>query len=238
MLPKKIMSLQHPQVLRWAKLLKNRSYREECESVIVTGKSLVYELAKDLKLKSLMTVGECDFPASSHFLVTDSILKKITGLQSSDGFAAEIAMPKPSDLSACKSLLVLDQIADPGNLGTLFRTAFALGWEGVAMTPGTVDLFNDKAIRAAKGATFRLPFCTVATDILKTWNFAFYVADIEGKSLSSCSFTPPFALVLSNEARGPKDWTFQKISIPMQKGAESLNVAQAGAILLYEMRRS
>ena len=242
MLAKRITSLQHPQVLHWAKLLRTRSHRENEAAVLLSGQKLVRELAREAPLKSLITLEECpEIAASERFLVSESMLKKITGLESPDGYAAEIPLPSPKDLSSCKTLLILDRISDPGNLGTLIRTAYALGWEGVAATLGTVDLFNDKAIRAAKGATFRLPYAIESPEILASWNYSFYVGDIEGKPLSESRFLSPRALILGSEGQGPSSWArkaAEKIHIPMRDEAESLNVAAAGAILLYAMRPS
>ena len=240
MLAKKILSAQHSQVLHWAKLLRERSYREQSGSVLVSGEKLVRELAGDAPLKCLITLDECpEIAAADRFLVTASIMKKITGLESPDGFAAEIPLPVPQDLSSCKNLLVLDRIADPGNLGTLLRTAYALCWDGIAATPGTVDFFNDKAIRAAKGATFRLPYAIEPPETIISWKLSFYVGDIQGTPLSDAALQNPRALILGNEGQGLSPWARsigEKIHIPMREGAESLNVAAAGAIMLYAMR--
>ncbi len=238
MLAKRISSLQHPSVQHWVELVKMRSYREETRSVLVSGEKLVRDLARLSPLKALIATQEgIDLPAEARFVVTEGILKKITGLATPDGYAAEVPLPAMRDLSSFRYLLILDRIADPGNLGTLLRTAYALGWEGAAATPGTVDFFNDKALRAAKGATFRLPLAWALPEEIAAWGKRLYVADLEGETLEQGAFRPPLALVLSSEAKGPRHWASgQKIHIPMAQDAESLNVAAAGAILLYAMR--
>jgi len=241
MLAKKISSLQHPRVLHWAQLLKTRSFREKSGAVLISGEKFVRELAQDAPLRCLMTLeAHPEIPAAERFLVSEPILKKITGLENPDGFAAEAPLPPPSDLTPCRNLLILDRIADPGNLGTLLRTAYALSWDGVVATPGTVDFFNDKAIRAALGATFRLPYAIASPDTIASWNFSFYVGDVQGTPLKAAAFKSPRALILGNEGQGVSPWTmrYEKIHIPMRQGAESLNVAAAGAILLYAMRPS
>ena len=94
MLTKKILSLQHPLVLRWVNLVKVKSFREEIGSVIVTGKKLISELAQKSMLQTLITTDEsADFPVREKFIVTEGILQKITGLQNPDGYAAEIPLP-------------------------------------------------------------------------------------------------------------------------------------------------
>jgi TrmH family RNA methyltransferase len=150
-----------------------------------------------------------------------------------------VALPADQDLSEKNRLLVLDQIADPGNLGTLLRTALALNWEGVIVTEGTVDLFNDKALRAGKGAQFHLPFARMAPDEISKIKSHFYIADLDGAALEKCVFKHPLALILSNEAKGPAGWAErigEKVTIEMSTKSESLNVAASGAILLYAMR--
>jgi len=242
MLSKKILSLQHPQVLHWAKLLKTRAYREESNAVLISGEKLVRELAAANPLKSLITLEDApEIPSAERFLVTPSILKRITGLETPDGYAAEIPLPPPRDLSSCQTLLILDRLADPGNVGTLLRTAYALGWDGVASTSGTVDFFNDKAIRAAQGATFRLPLAIVTPEKIAAWDFSFYVADVQGEPLPRGPFQTPRALILGSEGQGISPWAASigtRFHIPMMKEAESLNVAAAGAIFLYAMRPS
>lgn len=208
-------------------------------------------------LKTLITLDlNKPIEAQERIIVSEAIFKKITSLEESDGYAAVVDMPEPTaDLSQTKRLLILDQIADPGNLGTLLRTAFAFGWDGVIATPGTVDFFNDKALRAAKGATFRLPYCWRPPEeiafLLKVENRQAFLADMKGTPLGQGPFSPPLALILSHEAKGIRSWAEEltsqshaadrlakKIALPMERGAESLNVASAGAIFLYTMRRS
>lgn len=238
MLAKKISSLQHPLVLHWAKLLKDKALRTKNNSCIIAGEKLIQELSKRLSIKALISTKETEtIRADDHFIVTEGILKKITGLASPDGYAAEIPLPAPQDLSSSKRLLVLDQIQDPGNLGTLLRSAHALGWDGAVLTPGTVDLFNDKALRAAKGASFYLPFAIENRETIASWKHTHLIADIRGEPLGKSLISPPIALILSSEGHGPYFWPKgKKIFIPMQNGADSLNVASAGAILLYAMR--
>src|SRR3989344_6573288 len=114
MVAKKIESLQHPLVKHWEKLRKDRSYREKTQCVLVVGKKMVSELSID----ALITT-DPNFNAKNQYLVTESILKKITGLEEPDGFAGEISMPMEQNLSEKKRILILDRITDPGNLGTL-----------------------------------------------------------------------------------------------------------------------
>jgi TrmH family RNA methyltransferase len=244
MLAKTIISLQHPLVKHWVQLRTDKSFREEEKQVLLMGEKLIRELSEEMEIKTLITNRPVsDIPSAEQWVVTDAILKKITGLEQPDGFAAEVALPAQQDLREKKYLLILDQISDPGNLGTLLRSALALEWEGVIFTPGTVDPFNDKALRAAKGANFRLPYAKWTHEELVQWiqekTVHAYTADIEGRPINQIAFKPPLALILSNEGAGPGLWSescAEKITIPMNQQIESLNVASSGAILLYTMR--
>lgn len=235
MVSKKITSLQHPLVKHWVELRNQKSYRQETQRLLIVGKKMVEELIPDV----LITLEDSEeISCKEKIIVTEPILKKITGLETPDGFAAEIAMPKKeTHWKDKKRILILDQVRDPGNLGTLLRAALALGWEGVITTPGTVDLFNDKALRAGKGAQFHLPLGELSQEKILDLNLQLYIADLEGTSLEKGHFSRSLALILSNEAHGARNWpNAEKITIPMRSSIESLNVATSGAILLYEMR--
>jgi TrmH family RNA methyltransferase len=243
MLENKITSLQHPLVLYWTTLRKEKAAREEAGSLLIAGKTLIQDLSQKIPIQSLISLEPTpEISAKKKFLVTEDILKKITGLESPGPLAAEVALPKPQVIKNSQRILILDQISDPGNLGTLIRTAHAFGWDRVIATPGTVDFFNDKALRASRGAIFYLPYSWQTKEeieeLIQENSLDLFIADTKGKSLDQLSFEKPCALVLSNEAGGPRVWHSNscKMTIPMCEEAESLNVASAGAILLYTMR--
>jgi len=236
-----ISSLQHPLVKKWVKLRSEKEAREEHGSVLLTGEKMIRDLSKHISLQTLISERPApEIPAQERYVVNADILRKITGVGSPDGFAAVAEMPKPQALVGKQRIVVLDRIADPGNLGAILRTALAMNWDGVLFTPQTVDPFNDKALRASKGALFFLPFAWEdGAAFLQKAGAQAYVADLEGMPLSGVSAHPPFVLILSNEGAGPSEWAEKlatKISIPMHNDVESLNVAASGAILLYAMR--
>lgn len=240
----KITSTTHLIVKRFVKLRQDKSFRQEEKSVIIVGLRLIKEISFHFEIKTLIV--DRDFPdisAKKTLFATQEILKKITGLQEPEGIAAELALPDQGLLEKNQFLLILDGISDPGNLGTLLRTALALGWDGVFLTPQTADPFNDKAMRASKGACFFLPIQQGSYDeldlIIKKNNMTIYVADMRGQCLDSCQIKTPLALILGSESHGPSAWSKKQssaISIPMTKNSESLNVGAAGAILMYQLR--
>ncbi len=157
------MSLQHPLVKKCVGLRTDKAVRDHSKTILLIGEKMVRELSQRIQLHTLITTEPSEIRAQEHYVVTDSILKKITGLPAPDGFVAIAPFPQPQSLENKKRLLILDRISDPGNLGTLLRTALALNWDGVIFTPGTVDPFNDKALRASKGALFSLPYWELLT---------------------------------------------------------------------------
>lgn len=241
--PKMISSLQNPLVKHCVKLRESRQYREEMQSVFITGHKMVDELMRMCQPKRLffMEKKEIREPIEA-YQVSEAVLKKITGLPSPEGIAAEFPLPKPSALEPISSLIALDRIADPGNLGTLIRTALALGWDGVFLLPGCVDPFHDKTMRASRGALFHFPWASGSWEELSQLkehnNLTAYVADMHGVPISSLSKNVRPLLLLSNEAQGiSKEGSHFgiAISIPMKGEMESLNVAIAGAILMYAL---
>ncbi|MES2198804.1 MAG: RNA methyltransferase [Chlamydiota bacterium] len=245
MMNKLLISLQHPFVKGLVRLRKDRAFRREEKRVLVTGCKLVQELIESkAPVETLILEADFAFPSTIPTVrVTRDILKKITGLEEPEKVAAILSMPSFCDLSKVSYLLVLDGIADPGNLGTLLRTAWALGWEGVYLTENSCDPFNEKALRAAKGATFSIPLQEGTWEDFKkksSW-FKTFVADMEGTSLDLVKAVSPIALILSRESTGARmeaKEQFSSIKVPMCKNTESLNVAAAGAILLYELKRN
>lgn len=225
-------------------LRDDRHYRKEKSQVLIMGRKLVKELSP---LEILIVEEGSEIPqgvsAKETHTVSHAELKKITALISPEPYAAVVKLPSESHLRDCTYLLILDGVSDPGNMGTLLRTALGLGWDGVFITQGSCDPFNDKVIRAAKGASFRLPFRSGSwselSALLKDNRMQVYVADAKGKDVATLKFNAPLALILSNESLGVSQEgrsVGTPLSIPMKGKMESLNVASAGAILLYEIR--
>lgn len=247
MIAKDVSSLQHPIVKHLVKLRDDRKYRANSRTALISGIKLVAELSTTHFFKTvLITQGYCPaipLKAEQTLIVTAEIMKKITSLQTPEPLAAEIPLPAPSELAGCHPLLILDQITDPGNLGNLLRTALALGWKGAFLTPGTTDPFNDKALRAAKGATFKLKLRQGSYEelfeLIRSSGLKLLIADTKGSTADRSAFQQPIALVLGNEAHGVHadlKNSGTAIAIPMSKEMESLNVSAAGAILMFQLQ--
>lgn len=183
--------------------------------------------------------------------VAPHVLEAVSGVDTPQGVVAVVrhlavaldeALGRPDLL-----LLIADRIQDPGNLGTMIRTADAAGASGVAVTPGTVDPTNPKAARAAMGSLFHLPVAEMEPDrllaALSAHGARLLAADAAGTvSARDADYTRPLAIAVGNEGEGLSPTWVEKadqvVRIPLWGRAESLNVAVAAGILLYEASTS
>ena len=168
-----ITSTDNATVKHFAKLVRNRGYREECGSIVVAGSNILLEVCGGVagvdgvgSALTLFLAEDADVPpgvtARRIVRAPEHVLKKAAGLQSVDRVdaVAELSMPPVVGVGALTEagritrLLALDGIQDPGNLGTLVRTALALGWDAVALLPGTCDPYNDKVRKSDPGDIF------------------------------------------------------------------------------------
>lgn len=242
-----ITSLQHPIVKRLVKLRTDQRFRYAENAVVIEGIKPVQEVCETSTVRTIVASSSAAIPqrivAAQVYIVNEQIMHKISGMQSPEGLIAEVTMPTPSTLETCSTILALDRINDPANMGMLLRTALALGWEGVFILKNSCDPYNDKALRTARGATFRLPLrqgtWNELQQIVTNKQLQPLVADIKGQDPETIVKQDKRLLVLGNEAQGPSAEALsfcQKISIPMSETMESLNVAIAGGILMYLLR--
>lgn len=242
-----ITSMQNDLVKHWVKVRQNRDYRYDHGTFIVEGKKMVLEALSFLTPKALVVSDAALLPAQAAsqltYLVPHHLMEKISGLKSPEGILAEFPMPPPVPFSEKKRILVLDRVSDPGNLGALLRSALAFGWEGVFLLEDSCDPYNEKAIRASRGALFHLPFLQGTWKALKKMieenQLTPIVADLNGKEPAHFKGAQKLILFLGHEGSGPSYETLkhcQKVHIPMKERMESLNVAVAGSILMYELR--
>jgi RNA methyltransferase, TrmH family len=178
--------------------------------------------------------------------VSPAVMAAASADQTPPGLLAVVAWssawrPLPAALSW---VLILDRISDPGNLGTMLRTANAAGLEAVFLAPGTVDAYNPKVVRAAMGAHFHLPLAqaTWAELAERLAGLEVWLAELrEGQPYHQVAWRTPCALIISSEAEGPSrealEFTPRRVQIPMPGRAESLNAAVAAGILMFEAAR-
>jgi TrmH family RNA methyltransferase len=243
---KTLTSAHHPLVKHMVKLRQERAYRYAEQSVVVEGVKPVQEIVPHIKrLFYTEAHASLPIPAAEKWLVSSSLMDKMSGMVSSEGIIAEVQMPPFASLEGVHWIVALDGISDPGNLGTLLRTALALGWQGVYLLPGSCDPFNEKAMRAARGAHFRLPIRSGTAEelerLIEQNKLQPLVADLMGTVPQELSKEKGRLLVLGNEAHGARPEVRRlcsPVTIAMPGEMESLNVAIAGGILMYELRKN
>lgn len=191
-------------------------------------------------------------------LVPESVYQKAGDTQTPQGLLLVLAQKKRSldDLArltktaaspAAPCYVVLDRIQDPGNLGTILRTADAAGMAGLILLEGTTDIYSPKVVRAAMGSLFHLPVVSGVTEeaflsFARESGLCLYATALDAKArpYDAADFTGPTAIVFGNEGQGvsePLLASSETLYIPMYGGAESLNVAVSTAIVLYEAVR-
>lgn len=186
-------------------------------------------------------------------VVSDGVMKDMSDTQTPQGILAVIRCPEYDmndlmDASGEKTfLLVLENVQDPGNLGTMFRTAEGAGATGIIMSKDTVDIYNPKTVRSTMGSLYRMPFVIVdnlcdEVEKLKSKGVKFYAAHLRGKDdYDRFDYTGSTGFFIGNEGNGLTDelshLSDEYVKIPMSGEIESLNAAMAAGILMYETNR-
>lgn len=252
-----ISSLSNPKIKEIQKLQNNHRYRKRSQKFVVEGWRLIKEIPTEQieriyvqtsqmdKFISLELNGDWDVEQ-----VSDTVMKAISNETTSQGILATVHM-KPhmeqGSLPQNPLIIALENVQDPGNLGTILRTADAAGIDMVVLSIGTVDLYNPKVVKATMGAIFRL-------NILKDIDLYSYIKDLKEKGIQifaahlngtknhyESSYIAGTCFLMGNEGDGLSNdlsgLATEYIKIPMRSEAESLNVAVATSILVYEAIR-
>lgn len=177
--------------------------------------------------------------------VSDNLMKSLSDTETPQGLLAVLEISSQPISSLLNFVLIPDQIRDPGNLGTLLRTAAAAGVQVVLIPPETTDPFAPKVVRSGMGAHFGLPIHSMTWQeiehVIKSASLQIYLADMEGQSCWETDLRQPLALIIGGEAEGASDearkLATQTISIPMYGDIESLNAGVAGSVLMFEVVR-
>jgi len=247
-----LQKLSKAQLLSIKNLTSDPKERRAHQKVAVYGSNIIKELPPSIEVCFTFGIEEkaISLPFSKekeHYVCSSEDLKRMSGQKNPEGIGAILSLPSEKDLSSLFPLLILDQIQDPGNLGTLIRSAYALGVKGVIFVQGGCDPWSEKALRSCQGALFHLPYSIMTQEklyeFIKKAHFSVLVADMKGEPIETFleqKSPSKIALLLGNEGQGvlSADANWQKISIPMAKNAESLNVAIAGSILMYLLTKN
>jgi len=175
--------------------------------------------------------------------VSTSVMQSISETETPQGILAVLNDSRIPIPHLPNFMLIPDQIRDPGNLGTLLRTAAAAGVQAVLIPPETTDVFAPKVVRSGMGAHFRLPIHPMSWDEIEklTKGMQVYIADMDGQPCWETNLRQPLALIVGSEAEGAsasaRKIASGKISIPMAGEMESLNAGVAGSVLIFEVVR-
>ncbi|EIT84417.1 23S rRNA methyltransferase [Fictibacillus macauensis ZFHKF-1] len=250
---KRIESEQNASVKQWKKLY-TRKEREKKNQFIIEGPHLVEEaLTHSVPIAHLIIDEDFVIPHTwnAHeldpWIVPKKIMRLLSDTEHPQGVIAICRMAEDNlEITPHGKYLMLDGVQDPGNLGSIIRTADAFGLDGVILGQGTADLYNSKVLRSTQGSLFHLH--VVKGDLAsymkecQSQNVPVIVSALEGAlPLTETKEAGPFALVVGNEGSGVsedvKAAADRLVYVPMHGAAESLNVTVATGILLYELQR-
>lgn len=242
-----ITSLQNEQVKTWRKL-HTKKYRNQQHCFLVEGYHLLEEALKSgWEIETIIIQSSVtplpEWKEVKVEVVSDEVFTSIAQTETPQGVISVVKMQEVAQRND-GPILLLDAVQDPGNVGTMIRTADALGAASVIVGRGTVDLYNSKVIRATQGSLFHLHITEMdlsdAIKELQTNDVTVWASSLQGAvNLKDVTFTGKDALVVGNEGAGINERILQLtnnyVKIPIKGDAESLNVSIAAGILLYEM---
>ncbi|MDY4016587.1 MAG: RNA methyltransferase [Bacilli bacterium] len=234
--------------------LNDKKTRMNAKRFIVEGYHLVNEASKTNLLEAIISTDEKELKKINNvkrYLVNDAIINKIATTKNPQNILGIVKMLDHSITNLVPiikenktKLIMLDDVNDPGNLGTIIRTAAGLGYDGIIMSPNTVDLYNEKVIRSTQGVMFKIPIIKAnLQEVIKLLKkekvFCIGTALTNAKDVKHITKKDKFAICLGNEAKGISkevlDNMDENVKIAMNNDVESLNVSIAAGIIMYEM---
>ena len=238
-----ITSLDNTKIVEVAKL-SDKKYRRLTNRYVIEGARLVFDAIKHGANVANVYVRESnaqDFDFDNQIVVSDKVFAKMCDTVNSQGVLAVVERTESPLANPKGNCLVLDGLQDPGNVGTLIRTAVACGFTDIYAV-NSVDLYSPKVIRSAMSAHFciklhELDSIEQAFSLLK--GVETVSAHMGGTNVFSTHFGKRVALILGNEGNGLSDYSMKnatkKVALPMENGFESLNVAVAGSVIMYQI---
>lgn len=253
-----ITSAQNP-LIKQLKQLKLAKYRHQTQTTLMAGQKIIADyLAAGGRVKQLVAsekLADSDLLSvagvEQAVVVADDLARQLSPVENNGGMLAVIAVPQ-FDLAAemdrvqasQQSILLIDRIQDPGNLGNIVRTAVAVGLGAIVLSTGSADPWSPKVIRASAGGVFSLPIIVNAdlVSLITDYDLPVYAATLDATDdLYDLDLRQPIAWLVGNEGQGvdPQllEVASQRVKIPQSLAIESLNLATATAVCLYEQLR-
>lgn len=254
---KSITSMQNPTIKLIKELQKKKAARKKNQLFIVEGIRAVQEIPSNQIMEYLIVSDRLDeavyhtLSAREVLVLPEDLFCEISDTQTPQGMMAIVKIPDLSLEDMCFSdgpYLILENLQDPGNLGTIIRTAHAFNFKGIFITKGSVDLYSPKVVRSTMSSLFYMPIITDETietyiSHLKAQGVTLYTTALtEGaKPIQKTAFEKRMALIIGNEGNGVSSYCLEEtdhtVIIPMPGGAESLNASIAAAVCMYEITR-
>lgn len=232
--------------IKYLLALRKKTERYNESKFLVEGLHLTIEAYKNNLLDTVLSTDENllkNFETAKQILVSAAVINKLSTTSTPQNIIGVVKMNKHQFKKSDK-YIVLDDVNDPGNFGTIIRTSLALGVKDIIVSPNTVDEYNEKTLRATQGAIFKANIIRMnleeAYQKLKQENVTIITTSLATKQeLKDLKKPDRFAIVLGNEARGisevSQNNSDESIIIPLQNDIESLNVAVAFSIVLYNL---
>lgn len=250
-----ITSTSNDKIKNLSKCMKSAKERKKQNIFLVEGIRMFTEIPGALHIETFATEAFYErnktlFSDISFELVSEHIMKAVSDTKTPQGVISIVKRRNYSLEEVCGGeyplIMALENIQDPGNLGTILRTAEGAGVTGVLMSRDTVDVFNPKVVRSTMGSIFRVPFCYVENlaeciSKMNQENYNTYSAHLQGASFYDYDYHDSTIFCIGNEGNGLSkeltEITKYKIKIPMMGKVESLNAATASTVLMYEAMR-
>lgn len=240
-----IYSSVHNDKIKELKNLNNKSSRDEKGLFLVEGEHLIIEAYKKNLLKEIIVLDNYNIDINvPKIVVTENVMKYISSLTTIPKIIG--VCQKINNNKIGNKVLILDNVQDPGNLGTIIRSSVAFNIDTIILSKDTVDIYNSKVIRASQGMIFNIDFLIDDLEkiikTLKEKNYKILSTDVKnGKSLNMLANISKVAIIMGNEGNGVSE-KLKKLSddflyININKNCESLNVAVATSIILYELSK-
>ncbi len=245
-MPTVINSVQNVRIKMFAKM-NEKKYRDEWRTFLVENDHLIEEANKENLIKALLYVDSHPFkldPAVEEIQVTEEIMKKCSATNSPAKYIALCRFMPEKEITGNR-IIVLDDVQDPGNVGTIIRSAVSFGFDGVILSKNGVDMYNEKLIRSTQGAIFHLPVkrCDILPEIKRLKEDGYYIVGTSlenGCGLSHIMEKEKMAIIMGNEGQGVSKAVLMMSNINAfieMDNFESLNVGVAAGIMMYTFRK-
>lgn len=237
---KEIIKSPNNNLVKIIKKLSSKKNREKLGLYVIESKKMLEEaILSNKSLKYIILREDVEDKYDNSIIIENKLFNDISTLVTPDGYMAIIEIDTLSELS--DNILILDHIQDPGNMGTLIRSAEAFGFNTI-LAVDSVDFYNSKVLRSSMGSSFRLNLIESSyEEISKLNNYTIYIADMHGEDYRKIKIDGKIAIVIGNEGNGISEHIRKLdckiLKIPMEGKIESLNAGVSGSILMSYFRK-